>query len=59
MEFFARSPEVIHTWARHYQTGEEVPVHLLQQGLRRKETMAALELQHQLLLSAMDQVSSH
>lgn len=56
MEFFARSPEVIQTWARHYKTGEEVPLSLVQSALRRKEPMPALELQHQILLSAMDQV---
>ncbi len=56
MEFFARSAEVIQTWATHYETGETIPLSLLNQALKRKDSNAALEVQHQLLLSAMDQV---
>ena len=57
MEYFARSPEVISKFAKHYITGDPVPKELLQKALQKKEYFAITELQHQLFLSAADQVS--
>jgi len=57
-EYFARSPEVVRTWARHYRTGESLPSGLLESVLARRGDQSALELQSQILFSAADQVST-
>ncbi len=56
MEFFARDPQVIRQWARHYITNERIPDGLLESALDNKADFAAIELQHQVLLSGADQV---
>jgi hypothetical protein len=56
MEFFARDPTVIRKWARHHLTGESIPEGLLEIALDNKEDFAAMDVQHQLLLSGADQV---
>lgn len=59
MEYFARSPEVIAKFAKHYITGESIPKDLLHHALNKKDFFSGMELQHQLLLSAADQVSEY
>jgi len=56
MEFFAREPSIIVQWAKHKITGESVPKQLLMNALTKRQDFAAIELQHQILLSSADQV---
>jgi intermediate peptidase len=56
MEHFARDPNVIRQWARHHLTNEKIPEGLLEDALDHKTDFAAIELQHQVLLSGADQV---
>lgn len=56
-EYFARSPQVVSQWARHHITGERVPTELLAQALQSSKPFPAIDLQTQILYSAVDQVS--
>ncbi len=56
LEYFARSPEVIARWARHHRTGEAPPLELLKDALSYRGEFGAIELQNQVLFSAVDQV---
>jgi len=57
MEYFARCPATLSKWARHYITGEEVPTQLLLQALEGSAVLPAVDLQMQVLYSAVDQVN--
>lgn len=57
MEFFARDPTVIGKWARHNVTGDRISPELLKDALAKKQGFVGIDLQHQILLSAADQVS--
>lgn len=56
MEYFARCPTTLSKWARHYVTGEKVPPQLLQTALEGTALLPAVDLQMQILYSAVDQV---
>lgn len=56
MEYFARCPSTVAKWARHYITGEVVPHQLLLQALEGSAVLPAVDLQVQILYSAVDQV---
>ncbi|CAG2159376.1 unnamed protein product [Oppiella nova] len=55
MEFFASDRRVISTFARHYQTGQPIPQHLLNVWLDSKRVFMASDLQSQVFYSALDQ----
>ena len=50
-------PQVLRQWAGHWQTGLPPPAGLLEEALAAKADFAAVELQTQILYSAVDQVS--
>lgn len=56
MEYFASDPRVVSTFARHYQTREEIPTELLEKLNTSKNIFCASELQNQLCYSMLDQV---
>jgi intermediate peptidase len=55
-EYYARAPAVISQWARHHLTGETVPAQLLEQALEGARPFPAIDIQNQILYSAVDQV---
>nr|CAG4646103.1 EOG090X02LQ [Macrothrix elegans] len=55
MEFFAFDPKVVSKFARHYKTGEPLPVERLEALCVAKSIFAASELQQQVFYSALDQ----
>ncbi|XP_076046390.1 mitochondrial intermediate peptidase [Oratosquilla oratoria] len=55
MEHFAMDPRVIHSYARHYKTGEKIPFDLLQKLVASKSVFAASEMQLQTFYSLLDQ----
>ncbi|XP_017785977.1 PREDICTED: mitochondrial intermediate peptidase [Nicrophorus vespilloides] len=55
MEFFARDPRVLRTFARHFQTKEAMPEDMLQRLCASKHLFTASEMQIQLFYSALDQ----
>lgn len=55
MEFFASDKRVVKKFARHYQTGEPIPDHLLDIWLNSKRVFMASDLQSQVFYSALDQ----
>ncbi|KAJ1340095.1 hypothetical protein BSLG_005306 [Batrachochytrium salamandrivorans] len=56
MELFAKSPEVLATFGQHYQTGEPVPLELLQTRCSHLSTLEAMETQQQLKMALLDQL---
>ena len=56
MEYFARCPTTLSKWARHYLTGQKVPPQLLETALEGTALLPAVDLQMQILYSAVDQV---
>lgn len=54
-EFFARDPQTIRKWARHYRSGELIPSALLETALEGKGVYQGLDLQVQIALSLADQ----
>ena len=54
-EYFARDSRVLRSWARHFQTGESLPLDLLEEALNDKNEFGALEVQKQILYSVADQ----
>ncbi|TPX60897.1 hypothetical protein PhCBS80983_g01423 [Powellomyces hirtus] len=56
MENFAKSPEMLSSFARHYQTGDTVPLDLLRSARAASATTDAFDTQHQLQLSLLDQM---
>ena len=54
-EFFARTPSVVTSWARHYRTHERLPSSLLEDVLMTRRRFASIDMQHQLLYAAVDQ----
>ncbi|EPS42036.1 hypothetical protein H072_4002 [Dactylellina haptotyla CBS 200.50] len=55
MEHFAKSPEVLALFARHYITDEPLPVPVLQQRLSMSQNLEHTETYHQVILSLLDQ----
>ena len=56
MEYFARCPTTLSKWARHYLTGQKMPPQLLETALEGTALLPAVDLQMQILYSAVDQV---
>ncbi|XP_063616316.1 mitochondrial intermediate peptidase [Cydia splendana] len=55
MEYFATSPQVVRRFARHFQTREAMPEHMLQRLCASKHLFGAQEMQLQVFYSALDQ----
>ncbi|KAJ2546571.1 Mitochondrial intermediate peptidase, partial [Coemansia sp. RSA 1933] len=55
MEHFARSPQVLSTFASHHETGAPLPLELVTKHAERRRRYAALDLHTQLFMSALDQ----
>ncbi|KAJ1666310.1 Mitochondrial intermediate peptidase [Coemansia sp. RSA 1813] len=55
MEHFARSPQVLSTFASNYETGAPLPTELIAKHAERRRKYAALDLHTQLFMSALDQ----
>ena len=55
MEFFASDPRVVSRFARHYKTGEALPMERLEALCAAKHTFAAADMQQQVFYSALDQ----
>ena len=47
MEFFSNDPRVLHRFARHYKTGEKIPMSHLEHLVAAKALFSASELQTQ------------
>ncbi|KZC13629.1 Mitochondrial intermediate peptidase [Dufourea novaeangliae] len=56
MEYFASDPRVVSTFARHFQTLEQIPNTLLEKLHVSKNIFCASELQNQVCYSMLDQV---
>lgn len=56
MEYFASDPRVLSTFARHFQTQEPMPPHLMKRLCISKHLFSASETQLQLFYSALDQI---
>ena len=56
MEYFASDPRVVSTFARHFQTLEQIPITLLNKLYASKNIFCASELQNQIYYSMLDQV---
>ncbi|XP_047984865.1 LOW QUALITY PROTEIN: mitochondrial intermediate peptidase [Leguminivora glycinivorella] len=55
MEYFASDPQVVRRFARHFQTREAMPEHMLQRLCASKHLFGAQEMQLQVFYSALDQ----
>jgi len=58
MEFFAADPRVLSRINKHYKTGESLPIDVIEKLCATKKIFAGVELQSQLVFSALDQVSA-
>ena len=56
MEYFASDPRVVSTFAKHFQTLEQIPSALLEKLHASKNVFCASELQNQVCYSMLDQV---
>ncbi|XP_014468572.1 PREDICTED: mitochondrial intermediate peptidase [Dinoponera quadriceps] len=56
MEYFASDPRVVSRFAKHFQTREPMPEHLLHKLCASKNIFCASELQNQVFYSMLDQV---
>ncbi|XP_076621467.1 mitochondrial intermediate peptidase [Colletes latitarsis] len=56
MEYFATDPRVVSTFAKHFQTLEQIPTVLLEKLHASKNIFCASELQNQVCYSMLDQV---
>ncbi|KAK1123068.1 hypothetical protein K0M31_008705 [Melipona bicolor] len=56
MEYFATDPRVVSTFAKHFQTLEQIPITLLDKLYASKNIFCASELQNQIYYSMLDQV---
>lgn len=55
MEHFAKAPEVLGLFARHWETDEPLPMKLVTERLQQESLMEATETRSQILLSLLDQ----
>ncbi|KAF3909643.1 Saccharolysin [Arthrobotrys entomopaga] len=55
MEYFAKSPEVMQLFARHYKTDAPLPMDLFQNKLLCSSTLDHTETYYQIMLSILDQ----
>ncbi|KAJ8324572.1 Mitochondrial intermediate peptidase [Batrachochytrium dendrobatidis] len=56
MELFAKSPQVLAKFGQHYQTGDPIPMDLLEAQCLHLLTLEALETQQQLKMALLDQL---
>ncbi|KAJ3214385.1 Mitochondrial intermediate peptidase [Dinochytrium kinnereticum] len=56
MEQFARIPEVLRTFARHFNTGDPLPDSLLTSQRQSMMALNSLEIQQQLQMALLDQI---
>lgn len=54
MESFSKDPSILSTFGSHYQTGEGVPVQLIEASRRVQAQTRAFDDQHQILLATLD-----
>lgn len=55
MEHFAKSPEVLALFARHWETDEPLPMKLVTERMQQESLMEATETHAQIILSLLDQ----
>ncbi|XP_042908420.1 mitochondrial intermediate peptidase [Parasteatoda tepidariorum] len=55
MEYFASDPRVVSKFARHYKTGETIPLNLVNKLQSCKKMFSACEMQLQVFYAAFDQ----
>lgn len=55
-EYFARSPEIIAKWAYNPNSNSIASSSLVEDALQSREIFQAIEVQRQVLFSAVDQV---
>lgn len=55
MEHFAKSPEVLALFARHWETDEPLPMKLVTERMQQESLMEATETHEQIILSLLDQ----
>ncbi|KAI8902713.1 hypothetical protein BC833DRAFT_228301 [Globomyces pollinis-pini] len=55
MEYFAKSPEVLQSFGRHYKTNETVPLSLIQSSQNKQALLEALDSQNQIQMAMLDQ----
>ena len=56
MEYFAGDPRVLSRINKHYRTGEKLPDHVIDKLCATRKIFSGVELQAQLVFSAVDQV---
>ena len=56
MEYFAGDPRVLSRINKHYRTGEKLPDHVIDKLCATRKIFSGIELQAQLVFSAVDQV---
>jgi len=56
MEYFCRDYRVLKLFAKHYKTGETIPPHMMKSTLMSRDLFSALDFQHQIMYSILDQV---
>lgn len=55
MEFFASDPRVVSKFARHYKTGEKLPMERIEALCSAKHSFSASDMQQQVFYSTLDQ----
>eukprot|EP01065_Artemidia_motanka_P052323 TRINITY_DN9423_c0_g1_i1.p1 TRINITY_DN9423_c0_g1~~TRINITY_DN9423_c0_g1_i1.p1 ORF type:complete len:697 (+),score=259.07 TRINITY_DN9423_c0_g1_i1:70-2160(+) len=56
LEYYARDPRVVKQFAKHFETGEELPEEMLSEHAKSEQCFAALEQLDQIGLSCLDLV---
>lgn len=56
MEYFASDPRVVRLFAKHFETQEPIPQHLVEKLFASKSVFSASEMQNQVFYSMLDQV---
>lgn len=55
MEFFASDSRIVKSFAKHFQTGQQIPNNLLESWIQSKSVFLASDMQLQVFYSALDQ----
>ncbi|CAG8444848.1 5581_t:CDS:2 [Ambispora gerdemannii] len=56
MEHFVSSPQVLATFANHYQTRDPIPFNLIKSHKKAHSTFAAIDIQLQIVMALLDQL---
>eukprot|EP00013_Stygamoeba_regulata_P002550 CAMPEP_0177634630 /NCGR_PEP_ID=MMETSP0447-20121125/3469_1 /TAXON_ID=0 /ORGANISM="Stygamoeba regulata, Strain BSH-02190019" /LENGTH=738 /DNA_ID=CAMNT_0019136361 /DNA_START=709 /DNA_END=2925 /DNA_ORIENTATION=+ len=59
MEFFVWDPRILPLFAKHYKTGKPLPASMIRNLRASKNMFSAIDTQHQVLLSLLDQTFHH